>query len=44
MNLIELGISIKKHIDLDIDQHNIFSSASCTTNAISPILQINDSN
>ena len=30
--------------DLDIDNHNIFSAASCTTNAISPILNIIEDN
>ena len=30
--------------DLDIDAHDIFSAASCTTNAISPILKIIENN
>ncbi len=32
------------HRDLDIDKTNIFSAASCTTNAISPILQVIEDN
>lgn len=32
------------HKDLDIDNENIFSAASCTTNAISPVLKVINDN
>ena len=33
-----------EYLDLDIESNNIFSAASCTTNAISPILKIIEDN